>query len=237
MGRNGTRNVGTVLMGIGLLLILIVAGYFAWTEVQAAQVRSELEQGSAAASARATRMALELAAPASTRVAGGAPMAGTPAAELASAKPAPTSTRSATLPASPAPSPAAPATRRATTAAPLRTPTSVPATATASPTAAPAPVLPVRLSIPDLKIDTPVVEMGWEVVQTNSGPVSQWVIPKNVAGHHLNSAGIGQGEQPGDLGPQQHLREGVHADQPGLEERWPGEGRQLHRQVGRIGRP
>ena len=50
----------------------------------------------------------------------------------------------------------------------------------------------MRLTIPDLKIDAKVVDMGWEVVQTKSGPASQWVIPKNEAGHHINSASIGE---------------------------------------------
>jgi sortase A len=64
----------------------------------------------------------------------------------------------------------------------------------AAPTAVPAPQLPVRLAIPDLKIDAKVVEMGWKTVQTKNGPVSEWVIPKNAAGHHVNSAPLGQGE-------------------------------------------
>ena len=49
----------------------------------------------------------------------------------------------------------------------------------------------MRLVIPDLKMDVPVVEMGWRVVQTADGPRSDWVIPKNEAGHHINSALLG----------------------------------------------
>ena len=45
--------------------------------------------------------------------------------------------------------------------------------------------------IPDLKIDVPVVEMGWRVVQSAAGPRSDWVIPQNEAGHHVNSALLG----------------------------------------------
>ena len=78
----------------------------------------------------------------------------------------------------------------------------VAATATApAPTASPAPSVtpvvasaPVRLVIPDLKIDVPVVEMGWRVVQTADGPRSDWVIPKNQAGHHINSALLGDAD-------------------------------------------
>ena len=70
-------------------------------------------------------------------------------------------------------------------------------TVTSAPNAMPmAAALPVRLSIPDLKLDAAVVEMGWKVVQTANGPRSDWVIPKNEAGHHINSAALGG---PGNL--------------------------------------
>jgi sortase A len=177
MGLNGTRGLGTVLMAVGILLILSVGGYFAWTEVQAAQVRSELDQGAAAAAARATRVAQELALATPT----GAPKAGA----NVGTRPTSTATKAPTL-ARPATSATSPAPATATAAA---TATFAP---TAAPTSTPAPILPVRLVIPDLKIDTPVVEMGWNVIQTKSGPMSEWAIPKNVAGHHLNSASIGQ---------------------------------------------
>ena len=212
MGRNETRrSIGTLLMGIGLLLILSVAGYFAWTEVQAGQVRDELEQSAAAASARATRMEQESPQGPTTPavVAAEANSAQTAAAAKSALSATPrtilpeitdTPTRRATATRTPA--------RRATavgkaTAGPK--PTSPAAAAEAampiaaladSPTEAPAaivaPVLPVRLAIPDLKIDTKVVEMGWQSVQTKNGPISEWVIPKNTAGHHLNSAALGQ---------------------------------------------
>jgi sortase A len=51
---------------------------------------------------------------------------------------------------------------------------------------------PARIVIPDLKMDIKVVPMGWQVVPTKSGPRSDWVIPKNAAGHHINSAVPGQ---------------------------------------------
>jgi sortase A len=53
--------------------------------------------------------------------------------------------------------------------------------------------VPARLSIPELAIDVPVTEMGWRVVDTANGQVSEWVIPENEAGHHINSAALGQG--------------------------------------------
>jgi len=64
---------------------------------------------------------------------------------------------------------------------------------TPTPVPTPAPIEPVRMTIPDLKLDTEVTPMGWEVVQTKNGPVSQWVIPEDTAGHHINSAGIREG--------------------------------------------
>jgi sortase A len=98
-------------------------------------------------------------------------------------------------------SPAAPATGAATPViAPSGTPaplaTAAPVTPAALPTAVStsAPVgagaLPVRLQIP--KLDVPVVEMGWLVIQTQDGLRSDWDIPKDAAGHHLNSARLGE---------------------------------------------
>jgi sortase A len=57
---------------------------------------------------------------------------------------------------------------------------------------------PVRLvvDLPGRKLAAPVVEMGWKVIQTADGPRSDWVIPKNEAGHHMNSAMLGE---PGNL--------------------------------------
>lgn len=38
--------------------------------------------------------------------------------------------------------------------------------------------------------------MGWEVINTAAGPQSEWVIPQNAAGHHINSATL---DQPGNV--------------------------------------
>jgi sortase (surface protein transpeptidase) len=54
----------------------------------------------------------------------------------------------------------------------------------------------VRLAIPDLNINTPVVEKGWEVLQTAQGLRTEWKIPQDQAGHHIDSAQLGQ---PGNL--------------------------------------
>ncbi len=112
--------------------------------------------------------------------------------------PSPTPLPAVTLPPTPTATllPTAAATLPPTaTAAPSPAVTRTPATTpTAAPTAAPvaaASALPIRIVIADLKLDARVVEMGWDVVQTAAGPQSEWVIPKNEAGHHLNSAALG----------------------------------------------
>ena len=52
---------------------------------------------------------------------------------------------------------------------------------------------PSRLVIPFLQIDVAVEQMGWRAVETTNGVQSQWVIPQDAAGYHLNSAQIGEG--------------------------------------------
>lgn len=203
MGQNNARrSLGTALLGLGLILVLAVGAYFAWSEIQSAQVRAQLRNTASAAGMDAAPAAAQ-AAPQATQ--------NKPAVATTAPKPTQTATRRP---------PQATATPRPATATPAKAtpvpPTSdaapasaatvsavaVPATAVAAATAVPppaapppaavGPVVPVRIAIPDLKIDAPVVPMGWEVVQTASGPVSQWVIPKDEAGHHINSAGLGE---------------------------------------------
>lgn len=199
MGQNNARrSLGTALLGLGLILVLAVGAYFAWSEIQSAQVRAQLRNTASAAGVDA-----EDAAPEATQ---NKPAATAPAVATTAPKPSQTATRrppQAT--ATPRPATATPAKATpvppASDAAPASA-AAVPATAVAAATAVPpppapppaavGPVVPVRIAIPDLKIDAPVVPMGWEVVQTAAGPVSQWVIPKDEAGHHINSASIGE---------------------------------------------
>jgi sortase A len=186
------RGIGTVLLAIGLALILFAAGYFAWSEIESARVRSGLRQNVSAAALPTDETAT--AAPAGLPVATGA---ATPTVVQPSPQPA----TAASAPAADVTRVAGTATRRpvqATATVVGQTPT---ATLTRAAKQLPAgeqtaPVAPVRISIPDLKIDARVVPMGWEVVQTKTGPVSEWVIPKDAAGHHINSAGLGE---PGNL--------------------------------------
>jgi len=55
---------------------------------------------------------------------------------------------------------------------------------------------PARLVTSEIGIDIPVVQMAWEVVQTAKGPQTEWVIPENQAGYHIDSVQLGQ---PGNL--------------------------------------
>jgi sortase A len=56
-------------------------------------------------------------------------------------------------------------------------------------------ILPSRLVIPAIKVDTPVVELGWKTSKTASGTIfSEWDVAEYAAGWHKNSA------VPGELG-------------------------------------
>lgn len=198
MGQRTTRrSLGTLLLGLGLILILMAGGYFAWSEIQSSQVRAQLQSSASAAALEAPPVAAQVP-PEVTQT----KPAATSAAKTAAPKATQTATRkppqatATRRPATATPAPSATAVPSAISAAPV-TAAPVTAPAVAAPTAAPpsafaGPVEPVRIAIPDLKIDAKVVPMGWEVVQTAAGPVSQWVIPKYEAGHHINSAGLGE---------------------------------------------
>ena len=50
---------------------------------------------------------------------------------------------------------------------------------------------PVKLAIPALHLEMPIVPMGWEVTEENGKPTTRWIVPANAIGWHLNSAGAG----------------------------------------------
>ncbi|MCD6290607.1 MAG: sortase [Anaerolineae bacterium] len=75
--------------------------------------------------------------------------------------------------------------QHATRAQPASTPIS--ATPTATPDSP-----PVRLIIPDLNIDVPVVEVAWQVAGSGDQRHSEWQTADHAAGHHVNSANPGQ---------------------------------------------
>lgn len=50
-------------------------------------------------------------------------------------------------------------------------------------------ILPSRLVIPAIKVDTPVVELGWSTKKTAAGAIfSEWDVAAYAAGWHKNSA-------------------------------------------------
>lgn len=175
-GNPSNRRLSIGLITAGVVLLVVVGGYLVVSQARGAQTRRDLRQTppAAATSAPVAQPTVSTTVP-PTAI---APTA-TPMAPATTATAAPPSPEPLVPTATPVPAEAEVATVSAPTA------TTVPA---ATPVLASA---PVRLTIPDLKIDVPVVEMGWRVVQTADGPRSDWVIPKNEAGHHINSALLG----------------------------------------------
>ena len=54
-------------------------------------------------------------------------------------------------------------------------------------------ILPSRLTIPAIKVDTPVVELGWKTNKTASGDIfSEWDVAEYAAGWHKNSSVPGE---------------------------------------------
>ena len=175
-GNPSNRRLSTGLITAGIVLLVVVGGYLVLSQVRGAQTRRDLRQTPPAATTSAP-VAQPTVPPTTVP-----PTTIAPTATLVA--PAPTVTA-----APPSPEPLlpteTPVPAEAAAAAPSPAVTAVPS---ATPVLA---SVPVRLVIPDLKIDVPVVEMGWRVVQTADGPRSDWVIPKNEAGHHINSALLG----------------------------------------------
>lgn len=52
---------------------------------------------------------------------------------------------------------------------------------------------PIRIVIPAIKVDAPVVEVGIKIVYTKKGPQAQWEVAEYAAGHHSTSASPGEG--------------------------------------------
>ena len=71
---------------------------------------------------------------------------------------------------------------------PVSSPSALPASATPA-----TGDIPTRIIIETIDLDAPVVEMGWRVIEQAARPVSEWVVPDDEAGWHINSARPGQG--------------------------------------------
>lgn len=53
---------------------------------------------------------------------------------------------------------------------------------------------PTRIVAPAIKLDAPVVPMDWKTVIRDGLQLSEWNVPKDAAGWHMNSALPGQGD-------------------------------------------
>ena len=183
MSNRSRRTLGTVLIGAGIVVLMAVGVWWAWNQTQGASLRAQLSLTPTATlelPPSVTPVPPETLAPTETQTPP-VVVVEAPASATETPSPEPTAALSQPEPAE-------------TTVVASPTPSAPP-----SPTVAPTPtiqpeslVAPVRIVIPDLKIDVPVTEMGWRVVETANGPRSDWVIPKNEAGHHINSALLGE---------------------------------------------
>jgi sortase (surface protein transpeptidase) len=173
----GRRTASNVLIAIGAIVLLGVAGFFLWNQYQGYRLRANLQQNPAPSTTPVNAVPTNKPAP-----------TGLP--------PTPAALQTAAPPSSTAPASAAEPTSEQTQATASPT-VSVPPTAasTAIPASAPAGP-PVRLVAADLGIDVPVVEMAWEAVETAQGLQTEWAIPENEAGHHIDSVQLGE---PGNL--------------------------------------
>jgi sortase A len=174
---NKFKIIGGALIVAGIIIILAVGAWFVSQQVRGQQLRAQLQQMPTATY---------------TPLPASATLAPTATPQPAATYTVPVPTVIATVEQSPAPQPTG--ASPTSTASPSPAPTVRPRPIVPTPTASPE--VPVRLVIPDLNIDAKVVEMGWEVVNTATGPQSDWVIPKDAAGHHINSATM---DQPGNL--------------------------------------
>ena len=103
--------------------------------------------------------------------------------------PTPTALPPAELPAPGVDAPAAPATPVAP--AQQTPPAAEPATLPPQPVP-PAEGAPDRLVIPAIGLDTPIVDVGWEVVERGDRRYTEWQTADNAAGRHINSARPGE---------------------------------------------
>jgi hypothetical protein len=180
------RWLGGGLIAAGIVLLVMLGGYLVFNQLRGAQTRGELRPTPPVVATSVPVLSATVVADVTPIPDTSTPKPSQPALE--STQPAPTGSLALS---SATPEPPVPAATPIQLAVETVTPTPV-LTATTAPTATNAfESVPVRLTIPDLKMDVPVVEMGWRVVQTADGPRSDWVIPKNEAGHHINSALLG----------------------------------------------
>ncbi len=77
---------------------------------------------------------------------------------------------------------------------PIQVPTPEPTTTSVeepTPVAEEPALVPVALRIPDLALELPITEMGWVVTEANGQRITEWIVPVETIGWHVNSAGAG----------------------------------------------
>lgn len=52
-------------------------------------------------------------------------------------------------------------------------------------------VPPTSMAIADLGLSLDIVPMGWVVTESNGQPITEWIVPTDAVGWHVNSAGAG----------------------------------------------
>ncbi len=161
----------TALLIIGIVLFVSVVASFALQIYRGEGLRARLRDATPAPTARLA-LAMTAAPP-------------EPATPAPGVTPTPITIVPAALAAT-ATAPVSPLTTAAPPATPLAAPTAAPVLASS----------PVRLAIPDLQIDVPVTDATWKVVRTPAGLESEWVIPENAGGYHVNSVRPGE---PGNV--------------------------------------
>lgn len=58
----------------------------------------------------------------------------------------------------------------------------------------PKPSLVTRLVIPSIKVDSKVIEVGWDIVEQNGQQIAVWQVAKYAVGQHRGSANPGEGD-------------------------------------------
>jgi len=197
--RRFSQVLGTVLIVAGLLTIALTVGITAWhrhqqdAETQAFLARVSTPTALSTPAARATSVGPLGTTPFPSTVSGALvpDTSLTPTANVATraAQPVATTTSgldrsilAAPVQAAPTPTPAAPSTDAATDA-PV-------------PTATPRPKmpLPTHITIPAIKVDSNIVEVGVSPTTVDGQPALIWDVAPYAVGHNFSSASPGEGE-------------------------------------------
>ncbi|MHB8647356.1 MAG: sortase [Thermomicrobiales bacterium] len=190
-GRGVGQLVGTLLIAAGILTILLTVGITAWNRHQQdAETRAFLSRVTTP-SAAATSVSLAPATPFPSTVSGALvpDTARTPTANAGTRAAQPVATTSdgkdrTIIAAVPAPA-----------ATPLPT-SSDRAAATNAPVPTPKPRMPspTHLTIPAIKVDSSVIEVGVSPIEIDGQQALIWDVAPYAVGHHFSSANPGEGE-------------------------------------------